>query len=404
MLILRIIYNLLIFIALPVVLPVGYIFAAKRGEDRYYFERFGVIFLPDAPERSVWFHCASVGEVRSLARLVQVISEKDPELKIIISTTSFTGRCVAQEELEPYAVFLLPVENSLAVKHIISSMNVRALFIVDTEIWPNLILSASKLTDLYLINGRISDKSFGSYKKLRFITSKLLNKFRAIYAKSSEDAERFRLLAGQEQEIVPLGNIKFYKPDTDVEKPEVFEGKRIFTAASTHRGEEELACSAFKKCRDGFDLMLLAPRHMHRVTDAVRACEGAGLSCCLFSEEYNGADVIIIDVFGKLEAAYSASERIFIGGSVANIGGHNIFEALQFEKDVAVGPHMQNFQDIYDAALTHNAVTTINSETELVQFMTEGSFERDFGGFFEELSEASSDRLETIANIAVSKG
>ena len=111
MFILKIFYNLLIAAVVPAAVPAGYLVALKKKEDEDYFERFGFITMPEPAERSVWFHCASVGEVRSLKSVVDFIGDEFPDIKIIISTTTASGKRMAETELDPYFSFLLPVEN-----------------------------------------------------------------------------------------------------------------------------------------------------------------------------------------------------------------------------------------------------------------------------------------------------
>ncbi len=130
--------------------------------------------------------------IRSLKSTIEFITEEFPDVKIIISTTTATGKKMAQAELDPYFAFLLPIENSMSIDHIIDYMNIKAVFIVDTELWPNFIRIASKTSRLFLLNGRISDRTFNSYQRFSFLFRRLLNKFETIYTKSPEDTEKIR--------------------------------------------------------------------------------------------------------------------------------------------------------------------------------------------------------------------
>lgn len=395
MFILKILYNLLIAFIVPFAVPLGYLVAIKKKEDEDYFERFGFITFPEPPEKSVWFHCASVGEVRSLKSVMEFITEEFPELKVIISTTTATGKRMANAELEPYYAFLLPLENSMSIAHIIDYMNVRAVFIVDTELWPNMIRIAAKKSKLYLLNGRISDRTFKSYMKFRFIFRKLLGKFETIYTKSDQDTEKFAAIKGTGEGIVALGNIKFQSRAEKIDSG-IFgfiKNHRIFAAASTHGGEEETAINAFRDAKT-CDRLVLAPRHIHRVDDVLKLAREMGFTASLLAERDGSTDIVVVDRFGTLEELYAFSEKVFIGGSLNNTGGHNIFEALQFEKNVSTGPNMTNFQEISDLAVSFGVSTIVKDANELAAYLQADDDKSGFGGFFQALD---SDRNRKLA-------
>ncbi|PLX70267.1 MAG: 3-deoxy-D-manno-octulosonic acid transferase [Denitrovibrio sp.] len=400
MFILKILYNLFIAIAVPAAIPVGYLVALKKKEDEDYFQRFGFITLPETPDSSVWFHCASVGEVRSLKSVTEYIREDFPELKIIISTTTASGKKMAEAELEPYFAFLLPLENSMAITHIIKQMNAKAVFIVDTELWPNMINSASTHSRLFLINGRISDRSFSSYKKFSFIFRRLLGKFETIYTKSDEDTNKFAKVKGSRSNISTLGNIKFQTRSEKISSGifNFIKNHRIFAAASTHSGEEEIVLQAFSKS-SRCDRLIIAPRHINRVQDVKKMVQEHGYTASMLAERDSSTDVVIVDRFGTLEELYQLSIKIFIGGSLNDTGGHNIFEALQFEKDVCVGPNMKNFQELAKLANTSGVSTTIRNAEELAYFIDQEQRELDFETFFEAMNAEQNQKLENLKEI-----
>lgn len=400
MFILKIFYNLFIAAIVPIAVPVGYIVAIKRKEDEDYFQRFGMINLPEPPEKCIWFHCASVGEVRSLKSALDYIRTEFPDIEVIISTTTATGKKMANAELEPYFAFLLPIENSMAIEHIIDYMNVKAVFIVDTELWPNMIRMASRHSKLYLINGRISDKTFESYSRFKFLFRHLLGKFEKIFTKSDEDTEKFASVKGDSANIVTMGNIKFQSRAEKIDSGifNFIRNHRIFAAASTHSSEEETVIKAFvaqKKC----DRMVLAPRHINRAQDTVKLCREYGLTASLLAERDSSTDVIVIDRFGTLEELFIFSEKIFVGGSLNDTGGHNIFEALQFDKVTATGPNMKNFQEISDIADKFKVRVEIHNDAELTSFINSDSTEADFEGFFAAMESDRATKLEYIREV-----
>lgn len=400
MFILKILYNFLIAALVPIAVPVGYLIALKRKEDEDYFQRYGVISFPEPPEKTIWFHCASVGEVRSLKSVMEFIKKEHPELKVIISTTTATGKKMADAELEPYFAFLLPIENSMSISHIIEFMNVKAVFIIDTELWPNLIRMASKRSNLYLLNGRISDKTFKSYMKLNFLFGHLLRKFETIFTKSEEDTEKFSKVKGNPEGITTLGNIKFQSRAEKIDSGifNFIKNHRTFAAASTHSGEEEIVIKAFianKSC----DRLIIAPRHINRTEDVVKLVKEHGLSVSILAERDGSSDVVVVDRFGTLEELYQSAEKIFIGGSLNNTGGHNIFEALQFEKCVATGSNMRNFQEIYDLAKENEVVAEVADENDLREFLEAPACGKDFSDFFNALDSERDRKLASFEEV-----
>jgi len=398
--ILKTLYNLLIFIILPFALPIGYLIALKKKEDDDFFQRFGFITFPEPPEKTLWFHCASVGEVRSLSSISSFIKSNYPDTKIIISTTTATGKKMAETEIEPYFAFLLPLENSMAFEHIIDYMNVKAVVIVDTELWPNLIRIASKHAKVFLLNGRMSDKTFKSYLRYSLIFGRLLNKFETIFTKSERDSEKFEAVKGNREGIITLGNIKF-QSRKELNNSGLFaflKGKTLFSAASTHSGEEEIICNSFKNS-DKYDRLVIAPRHLSRIKDAYDTAKKSGLTVSKLAERNPDTDVVIVDRFGALEELYTESDKIFIGGSLNNTGGHNIFEALQFEKSVCTGEQMFNFQEISDIAIKNKVSTTVKDEAELTEYLRKDNSSADFGSFFEELEKDNNRKLTSLKEV-----
>ena len=206
--ILLIIYNFILIFVTPFAAVIMYFVMRSKNKHQYFFERFGFIKINKFnPKKSIWFHCASVGEVRSIKNIVDNIRQNHSDYSIIITTMTATGRKTAYDYIKADIAFLLPIENGNAFSKIISYMNVSCLIIVDTELWPNLIFTASSKIPVFLINARISDKTYKTYKKYKFIFKKVLNSFSAIFTKSSLDEERFVSITGSSKKVITAGNI-----------------------------------------------------------------------------------------------------------------------------------------------------------------------------------------------------
>lgn len=408
--ILLFIYNFILIILTPVLSVAGYFVLRRKNKHQHYWERFGFIRIDDfKPVKSVWFHCASVGEVRSIKKIVDTLRQDNKDISIIISTMTATGRQIAVDYIKADKAFLLPIENSRAVSMIISYMNVSVLVIVDTELWPNLIFTASNQIPVFLINGRISDKTYKTYKRFKFIFKSVLKRFSAIMTKSELDEERFTNILGKSSKIITAGNIKFQerKSKDSVKTIKELENIKFFLAASTHKGEEEIILSWFNGSMEGFDKLIFVPRHIERSAEVKEIIEKHGYSVSLYSENDFSKQVMIIDAFGLLEGLYILADKIFIGGSLKEIGGHNIYEALQFEKTVAVGKYMFSFKEIFDEAKEFGLVKVINNKEDALQFMLGLEKNNNFIDFFNRIDKINQDTVSTITdtiNAVIKKG
>ena len=401
MCILLFIYNFILIILTPVLSIAGYFVLRRKNKHQHYWERFGFIRIDDfKPVKSVWFHCASVGEVRSIKKIVDTLRQDNKDISIIISTMTATGRQIAVDYIKADKAFLLPIENSRAVSMIISYMNVSVLVIVDTELWPNLIFTASNQIPVFLINGRISDKTYKTYKRFKFIFKSVLKRFSAIMTKSELDEERFTNILGKSSKIITAGNIKFQerKSKDSVKTIKELENIKFFLAASTHKGEEEIILSWFNGSMEGFDKLIFVPRHIERSAEVKEIIEKHGYSVSLYSENDFSKQVMIIDAFGFLEGLYILADKIFIGGSLKEIGGHNIYEALQFEKTVAVGKYMFSFKEIFDEAKEFGLVKVINNKEDALQFMLGLEKNNNFIDFFNRIDKINQDTVSTITD------
>lgn len=397
--ILLFIYNFILIILTPVLSIAGYFILRRKNKHQYYWERFGFIKVDDfKPVKSVWFHCASVGEVRSIKKIADILRQNNPEISIVVSTMTSTGRQIAIDYIKADKAFLLPVENSRAVSMIISYMNVSVLVIVDTELWPNLIFTASNQVPVFLINGRISDKTYKTYKRFKFIFKSVLKRFSAIMTKSELDEERFVTILGKSSKIITAGNIKFQERKTkdSVKTIKELDNVKFFLAASTHKGEEEIIISWFDGKMEGFDKLIFVPRHIERSAEVKEIIEKQGYTVSFYSENDFSKQVIIIDAFGLLEGLYVTADKIFIGGSLKEIGGHNIYEALQFEKTVAVGKYMFSFKEIFDEAKKFGLVTVINNKEEALHFLLTLEQNNNFIDFFNRIDKINQNTVSTI--------
>jgi len=214
-------------------------------------ERLGFIPIRSSAKRLFWFHAASVGELKALATALPEIRKRAPDVDFAISTTTATGNRQAQKLFgDDCLIFLQPLELRSAIGRAIKRISPSKLIVVETELWPLMLnMAHAKGIGLYLINARLSERSFRFYKIFRPIISVTLGKFSAVLARSETDSSRYKELGAQNATVI--GNIKYDQAlNVRVERPELNLPKDnlIFVAGSIRRGEDEIFAELISRC------------------------------------------------------------------------------------------------------------------------------------------------------------
>lgn len=351
-------------------------------------ERFGFIRHRESSGRLFWFHAASVGEQKIIQSILPELRKRDTTIEIAISTTTITGRRRAEELFGDQAhVFLQPLEIKSSVERVITRLRPEKLIIVETEIWP-LMLSVSKKLglDLFLINARMREKSFGKYKLIKSFFAPVLENFSMILAQSSADAERFRNLGAEKVTVV--GNMKYDQilnngfsnsRELSIEK----KGRLVFVAGSVRRGEDEILADVITDSGEsGLDIgFILAPRHMKEVGDITAVLKGRGIRYKLRSEmpgdTVNLDSVLIVNSMGELREFYSLADLTFVGGSLIPIGGHDPLEPAALGKPVIFGPFMENAREAARVLLKSGGAAEVKSKEDIIDILKEAVSDRD---------------------------
>lgn len=338
-----------------------------------------------AEDKVIMFHGVSVGEVNAIENLVKKTREKYPDYKIVITTGTHTGQDLARKKLGETAnlVTYFPADFPVVIKKFLDKINPDKVFIAETEIWPNFAIECKKRNiDLYIINGRISDSTFKSYKLFRFLFKYFLNLYTGIYTQSSEDNEKFLSLGSNPETTKRMNNLKF-----DIKKPEVDfdfdKDGRVFLAGSTHKGEDEIVLYTYRRLKEKHpDLkLIIAPRHLTRTEEVRALTESFGFKYDFRSNGRTGLkeiDVLILDTLGELGKMYAFADIALIGGSFNNTGGHNPLEAAIFDKPVISGPDVHNFKDIYSIIQKAGAGFVVQDKDELYKVSEKLLSDNDF--------------------------
>ncbi len=345
-------------------LPVFMTQAILRGKYRRGLpERLGRVPAWAGPVPPVWLHAVSVGEVMAAIPLARELAGRRPDLPLLVSTVTDTGRNVAEQRLPGKQFVFFPVDLGWAVEPALDRLRPRIVLLTETEIWPNFIRACgARGVPVVLINGRISPRSYPRYRRVRRLFAQVLRGIRLFCMQTAQDAERILLLGAPADRVRVVGNLKYDFPNLGA-APDVAgvrarlalpPDRRLIVAGSTHRGEDEVLLEVFRDLRRSREdlCLLLAPRHPERLDEVERLVRRAGLTWVrrsqLPAKPLDGASVILLDTMGELALLYAAATVVFIGGSLIPHGGQNMLEPAAVGRPVLHGPHMGNFAEMRD--------------------------------------------------------
>ncbi|AFM23867.1 3-deoxy-D-manno-octulosonic acid transferase [Desulfomonile tiedjei] len=336
----------------------------------------------------IWFHAVSVGEVTALNPLVQAVKELVPESSVIVSTGTETGQQKARESIKNADGFLyMPLDFPEFLNPVIKTIDPDLFVLMETELWPNLIhLLKHRGTMLAIANGRISDRSFPRYRKLRRFFSSTLEKLDLLLMSTDTDAARIRDMGAPETAIHVTGNTKFDAaltalpsiPDPQLCAALELTGEEpVLVAGSIHPGEFEILLDAYDSLTARFPelILILVPRHIERTPQILALINEKKLDAPLLKtaadrgEKRNGRSIIVVDKIGELFQIFSLASVVFIGGSLVKRGGQNILEPAAWGKVVLFGPSMEDFREARDALVSAGAGIQVRDTSDLVRWV-----------------------------------
>ncbi len=369
------IYSFLSVILSVIIFPLFFITRKIQKKDVTSWKiKLGGYKLPsdyDKNKKTVVVHGVSVGEVISLEKMIRRIKNTYSNVNLVVTTGTKTGQETAHKKTDDIADFItyFPFDTTFAVKKFLDTIRPDVILIAETEIWPNFAYNCNKRNiPLFIINGRISDESYKSYKFLKPFFKNVLPLYTGIFTQSTIDKERLKVLGANPDTLEVMKNLKFdvekINVDIDIKK----ENSKVLIAGSTHKGEDEIVLDTYKKLKTKHPnlKLLLAPRHLTRCDDVIELVKNYNFTFNLYSKDagFYDKEVLILDVMGELAKLYSVSDVAFIGGSFNQTGGHNPLEAIIFNKPVISGPSIKNFRDIYSILSIAKAAFVVNDKEE----------------------------------------
>jgi len=382
--------SVLLGMALPLI--GGYYLLRDRRQRKRYRpslpERFGR--LPQSVHRpargAIWIHAVSVGEVLAIAPLMPRLRQRFPERKIVVSTVTETGQELAASQLGADATFYLPLDYAFACRRAFRAVLPELVLIAETEFWPCFLREAKREgARVAIVNGRISDRSFGKYRFWRNSMRSILSHVDLFLMQSEGDARRIRAIGAAEDRVFVSGNLKYdlalpaTSPVVTWLEGEVRRQQRrpVIVAGSVVSGEESLVLIAFGVVQGQWPraLLVLAPRRPDRFDVAARLAEESNRGVQRRSQLSfdsaadppldESASVLLLDSVGELAGLYRLADAVFVGGSLVPVGGHNILEPASFGKPPLFGPSMENFREMAAQFLKVGAAIQVSSPEEL---------------------------------------
>jgi 3-deoxy-D-manno-octulosonic-acid transferase len=378
-------YRFLQALALPVV--VAYFLFRSLRNVAYFpslWQRLGFLsrsFKQTVPG-AIWLHAVSVGEVLSVVELARRLRAEFPRAPLFVSSTTLAGRATARAKLAGLAtgVFYAPIDHVFAVRRVLRTIQPALVIIVETEIWPNLFREAKRAgCGLIILNGRISDRTERAYRRQRWFFQAVMRWPDAVMAQSEIMRERY-LAAGTPLARVRVGgNLKYdvvpkpADPDSPVRQfIESLSPAEVWVAASTMLDEDDAVLAAFHQLAQQHTrlLMLLAPRKPERFDEVAAKIAHEGVRFVRRSDLHGPLElpaVLLLDSMGELSGLFPLADVVFMGGTLAERGGHNILEPANFARPVICGPHMENFREIAEEFRAAKAFVEIQAPSELAQ-------------------------------------
>ncbi len=338
----------------------------------------------------IWLHAVSVGEVNLLAILFPALRRQWPGHDFVLSTTTRTGRDVAEQKLGSAATLIwFPWDFSWAVRRVLASVQPELIILSELELWPNFLRIAKKFgVPIAVINGRLSERSARGYNRWRWWLGDAFTALHLVAAQSETYAARFRALGVPSNRVCVTGNLKFDGAEFDRDNPRTQTlaallrrtgQETIWLAGSTQHPEEERVLAAYCGLRREFPhlRLIVAPRHPERAAQVENKIAEAGLQCLrrsrlTESNSWDGAAVLLIDTVGELAAWWGLAQLAFVGGSMGNRGGQNMIEPAAYGAALAFGPNTRNFRDVVELLLQAQAATVVADTDALEAWVRNG--------------------------------
>ena len=356
------------------------IFFSKRLKQDFSKRKFS-----NNKNEAILIHMSSVGEFNLSRELIDRLILKGEN--VILSIMTDTGKAAAEKGYgnnENVVIFYFPLDDYVCLANLFKTYKIKKTVIIETEIWPNLYSVASEKSELYIINGRLTEKKMKSYLKIKGFIKKLLNKAEKIMVQSDEDRKRYVSLGLTDEKVKVYKNLKYsikYEKISEETEEKYIENniqkdKKIIVCGSTRPGEEKIWLEVFKEINEEKEYQLvLVPRHLDRIDEVINEIhqvftegENSKISYSLMSEDKK-TDILVVDKMGVLRDFYQLADFVFVGGTLVDIGGHSILEPLYYGKKPIIGNYYQNIAEIVEEAKKMSFIKIVENKNEIVEYL-----------------------------------
>ncbi|KTD95580.1 lipid IV(A) 3-deoxy-D-manno-octulosonic acid transferase [Pseudoalteromonas sp. H71] len=378
----RIFYSFALILISPLIVFYLYVLRGKKnkGYRAHFKERFGFVSksLFTSKSKPLVVHCASVGEVLAAAPLIKALQKQHPQLNILITCNTPTGReQIINQFKNTVACSYLPMDFAFSTARFLKRINPQTLCILETELWPNLMaISHKKNIPVLVLNARLSEKSQQGYQKVTKLTQIIMRSITVLASHNKKDAERFIELGLPPSKSHVTGSIKFDITPSDEQLTKVANLKFVYktqerfvwVAGSTHPLEHEMILNAHQQLLKKYPnaLLIIAPRHPEQFDKVADTLAQSPLSFSRRSNNnYQNEHVLLADTLGELQCLYGAGNVSYVGGSLIRRGGHNPLESAAFSVGVITGPYTYNFDHIYPELIKLKGAVVVENTDEL---------------------------------------
>ena len=372
-------YTAVLYTLLPIlVLRLLWRSRKNPGYRNNIMQRFG--FIKPSEKPSIWLHAVSVGETLAVMPLIKKLLSQHPNHNIIITNTTPTGAAMVCQQLGDSVIQnYFPFDLPSFIRRFVKRGNIKLCIVMETELWPNLLKTCqADNIPIILANARMSEKSKNKYLKILSITQEMLPCFSMVAAQTAADAKRLITLGLPKEKANVTGNLKF-----DCSRPKnlaaqrqhmrqewLIEQRPVWMVASTHEGEDKIIIDAFKQVikKNPGTLLIIAPRHPEQFKPVEQLCRQAGLNTITRSSKQppaTSAQVLIGDTLGELTQFFPACDIVFMGGSLVNVGGHNMIEPALARLPILTGSILHNFVQVSQLLLQAGAALITNNANEI---------------------------------------
>ncbi|HOJ76525.1 MAG TPA: glycosyltransferase N-terminal domain-containing protein [Bacillota bacterium] len=378
-----ILYNLISYLLLPLFLLTTFLKSYLKQRTSPFKILLELLRLKEEKGQYIWLQAASAGEVLLANTIIAELTKEQPELKWLIYTTTYSGLTMAQNKIGAKAkVIYLPWDIALIIRRLVNAFPPKLLIIIESDFWPNLLHRMKQsAASVIMVNGKVSNRTWKRYQRMKFFIKAGINNVDLFLMQTESDRKRLLELGAGQQKVKIGGNLKFdqrFPEVTEDEREQLRAGlklqdQKIIIAGSTHEGEEPVIIEAFLRLNRNFpdSKLIIAPRHLERLGQLETYLKQQKIAYQLRSRiTVNVSDdfkIIILDTMGELSKLYSLAYCSFIGGSLVNIGGHNLLEPIAQGSPVLYGPYLQNFQDIEQLVANYEVGFKVADSNDLFQ-------------------------------------